>query len=264
MTAEDGTLQLVLPRLQAGVHQWWRMMGPVAGVGRRALLQHPVWRDARDIGHGTGAVVVPGFGGVDASMALMRRWLERWGYRAVGSGLAGVFGCTTDLVDHLEEVVAAHATATGGPVLLLGHSRGGQLGRLVATRRPDLVQGLVMFGSPVVEPLELSGLAARLARWLPRIAAWGIPGVLNADCLTGPCYDAAVALLTQPLAVPALSLYSRSDGVVAWRSSCDPYAECVEISSSHTGMGTDPDLYTALVPRLTAWTSDQVGLRAKA
>lgn len=264
MTVEGGALLPVLPRMQGAVHNWWRMTAPVAGVGRRALLRHPVWRDAHDIGHGTGAVVVPGLGGIDASMALMRRWLERWGYRATGAGLAGVFGCTTDLVDHLEQVVAARAAATGGPVLLLGHSRGGMLARLVAARRPDVVQGLVMFGSPVVEPLELSGLAARLAQLLPRIAAWGLPGVLDADCLTGPCHDAAVASLSQPLTVPALSLYSRSDGVVAWRSSCDPHAECIEISSSHTGMGTDPDLYTALVPRLRAWTSDQVGRRANA
>ncbi len=264
MTVDGGALLPVLPRLQMAVHNWWRMAAPVAGVGRRALLKHPVWCKARDIGHGTGAVVVPGLGGIDASMAVMRRWLERWGYRAAGSGLAGVFGCTTDLVDHLEEVVAARAAATGGPVLVLGHSRGGQLGRLVATRRPDLVRGLVMFGSPVVAPLELSGMAARLARWLPRVAAWGIPGLLDADCLTGPCHDATVALLEQPLTVPALSLYSRCDGVVAWRSSCDPHAECVEISSTHTGMGTDPELYAALVPRLKAWTSDHVGRRAKA
>ncbi len=240
------------------------MVGPAVGVGRRTFLQHPVWRDARDIGHGTGAVVVPGFGGVDASMAVMRRWLDRWGYRAIGSGLAGVFGCTADLVDHLEEVVAAHATATAGPVVLLGHSRGGQLGRLLAARRPDLLQGLVMFGSPLVEPIELSGLAARLANLLPRAAAWGLPGVLDTDCLSGPCHDAAVELLERPLEVPALSLYSRTDGVVAWRSSCDPQAECVEIFSTHTGMGTDPELYAALVPRLKAWTSDQVGRRASA
>jgi len=264
MTADGGTFLPVLPRLQMTVHNWWRMAAPVAGVGRRALLQHPVWRDARDIGHGTGAVVVPGLGGVDASMTLMRRWLERWGYRAAGSGLAGVFGCTTELVGRLEAVVAAHASATGGPVVLLGHSRGGQLSRLVAARRPDLVQGLVMFGSPVVAPLQLSGLAARLAGWLPRAAAWGLPGLLDADCLSGACYDTAVASLAQPLAVPAISLYSKTDGVVDWRSSRDPHAEYVEVRSTHTGMGKDPDLYTALVPWLTAWTSDQVGRRANA
>jgi pimeloyl-ACP methyl ester carboxylesterase len=264
MTADGGALLPVLPRLQAAVHDWWRMLSPVAGVGRRAFLRHPVWCDARDIGHGTGAVVVPGFGGIDASMALMRRWLDRWGFRAAGSGLAGVLGCTAELVERLEEVVAEHAAATDGPVVLLGHSRGGQLARLVAARRPDLVRGVVMFGSPVVEPLELTGLAARLARWLPRAAGWGLPGVLDDDCLSGPCHDTAAESLAKPLEVPVVSLYSRCDGVVAWRSSCDPHAECVEISSTHTGMGTDPELYAALVPRLSAWTSDHVGRRANA
>ncbi|MGI5130945.1 esterase/lipase family protein [Pseudonocardia sp. CA-107938] len=264
MTADGGVLQPVLPRLQTMVHDWWRIVGPVAGVGRRALYAHPVWRDAHDVGRGTGAVVVPGLGGVDASLGVMRRWLTRWGYRPVGSGLAGVFGCTTDLVDRLEAVVERHVEATGAPVVLVGHSRGGQLGRLVAARRPDLLAGLVMFGSPVVAPLQLTGLAARLAEVLPRAAAWGLPGVLDADCLSGPCYEQAAASLAQPLQVPALSVYSKADGVVAWRSSCDPHAECVEISATHTGMGTDPDLYAAVVPRLTAWMSDHVGRRAKA
>src|SRR5947199_10035432 len=113
MTVDGEALLPMLPRLRATAHDWWRMVGPAVGIGRRALQQHPVWHDARDVGRGTGAVVVPGFGGIDASMAVMRQWLERWGFRATGAGLAGVVGCTTDLVDRLEKVVAAHAAATG-------------------------------------------------------------------------------------------------------------------------------------------------------
>lgn len=236
------------------LRRWWRMIGPAVGIGTRAFRRHPVWRDAVDIGHGTGAVVVPGFGGIDASMAGMRRWLRRYGYAPTGAGLSGVLACTTELADRLERAVAAHAATTGGPVVLLGHSRGGQLARIVAVRRPDLVCGLVMFGSPIVAPMELQGLADRLARLLPMASAWGMRGLLDDGCLRGSCHAAAVADLERPLPVPAVSLYSRTDGVVGWRSSCDPHAECVEITSSHTGMGTDPDLYAALVPRLTAWT----------
>ncbi|SHL32202.1 Serine aminopeptidase, S33 [Pseudonocardia thermophila] len=269
MTADETTaagfpLLSALSRVPAAAHDRVRMLAPVAGIGRRTLLAHPVWRAAHDVGRGTGAVVVPGLGGIDASMAVMHRWLQRWGYRPAGAGLAGVIGCTSQLVGHLEAVVERHVGATGGPVVVLGHSRGGQLGRLLAARRPDLLRGLVMFGSPVVPPLELNGMAARLARWLPRAAALGLP-VLDADCLTGDCHDTAAAALERPVDVPALSLYSKADGVVAWRSSCDPHAECVEISSTHTGMGLDPDLYAAVVPRLADWaSSDHVGRRASA
>jgi hypothetical protein len=43
--------------------------------------------------------------------------------------------------------------------------------------------------------------------------------------------------------------------VVGWRSCQDPEAEWLEVGSSHTGMGTDPELYAALATRLAAWAA---------
>jgi hypothetical protein len=43
--------------------------------------------------------------------------------------------------------------------------------------------------------------------------------------------------------------------VVGWRSCQDPAAEWVEVRSSHAGMGTDPELYTAVAARLRSWTA---------
>jgi hypothetical protein len=230
-----------------------RQLGPVAGVGRRELLRHPVWRaDAAD-GRGVGVVVVPGFCGKDADMAMLRRWLTARGYRATGAGLAFNLGCTTDMAGRLERRVEEHAAATGGPVVLLGHSRGGWLGRLVAVRRPELVRGLVMMGSPVLDPLDANGPATAVWRALVRLSALGVRGLLDRDCVAGVCRDTASAGLTAPLRMPAVAIYSREDGVVGWRSCQDPAAEWVEVGSSHTGMGTDPDLYAALVPRLAEW-----------
>src|SRR5689334_15375831 len=107
-------------------------------MGRRALRAHPVWTTGAVAGRGVGAVVVPGFCGTDASMVPLRHWLTAHGFRAVGAGLALNLGCTADMVGRLEQRVAEHAAATGGPVVVIGHSRGGWVGRLVAVRRPEL------------------------------------------------------------------------------------------------------------------------------
>jgi hypothetical protein len=228
-------------------------VGPVTGLGLRELFHHPVWTERSAEGRGLGVVVVPGFAGADIHMAVLRRWLARRGYRPVGAALAMNLGCTTDLVGRLERRVEDHVAATGGPVVLLGHSRGGWLGRLIAVRRPDLVCGLVMMGSPVLDPLDAQGPVTVLLRVLVRLSGLGVRGLLNTDCLDGRCRDTTVTGLAAPLHVPALAVYSRRDGVVGWESCRDPEAEWVEVHSTHGGMSIDPELYVALAPRLAVW-----------
>ena len=65
--------------------------------------------------------MAPGFAGTDASMAVLRAWFRRLGYRPIGADLRWNVGCSTELVDRLERRVEAHVAATGGPVVLLGH-----------------------------------------------------------------------------------------------------------------------------------------------
>jgi pimeloyl-ACP methyl ester carboxylesterase len=231
----------------------YREFGPVLGIGRGRLLRHPVWTSPEHDGDGVGVVVVPGFGGTDPAMGHLRRWLRSRGYRPTGARLMFNLGCTGDLVDRLEQRVVEHARVTGGPVVLLGHSRGGWLGRMVAVRRPELVRGLVMLGSPVLDPLDARGLAPLVLRALLRLSALGLPGLLDRECIAGDCRDATVDGLSAPLRVPAVAIFSRDDGVVGWESCRDPAAEWVEVRSSHTGMGIDPELYEELVPRLRAW-----------
>jgi pimeloyl-ACP methyl ester carboxylesterase len=236
----------------------YRHIGPVFGAGRLALRRHPVWTASVRDGAGVGVVVVPGFGGSDPSMALLRQWLATRGYRPVGASLRLNLGCTEDVVARLEQRVEEHVRRTGGPVVLLGHSRGGWVSRLVAVRRPELVRGLVMLGSPVLDPLDARGLGPVVARAMVRLSALGVRGLLDRECLAGDCRDTTVDGLAAPLPVPAVAIFSRHDGVVGWRSCRDPAAEWVEVRSSHTGMGVDPELYLELAPRLAAWAAAAV------
>ena len=226
-----------------------------AVLGLPRLLRHRVWNDVDpEQGQGLGVLLVPGFGANDRSLAVTSAWLKARGYRPAGARVGFTVGCTTDLVDRVERALERHVAATGGPVVLLGQSRGGMVARLAAVRRPDLVRGLVMMGSPVVEPLNAQRDVLAIARLLTRLSALGVPGLMDGDCLTGTCFTENFTALAQPLEVPALSLYSRSDGIVPWQCSQDPHADCVEVRSTHTGMGFDPDVYTALDQRLRQWS----------
>ncbi|GAA0231924.1 hypothetical protein GCM10010492_33240 [Saccharothrix mutabilis subsp. mutabilis] len=204
-------------------------------------------------------MLVPGFGFGDRSLAVTSRWLRARGYAPVGARIGLNVGCTTELVERLEKRVAEHVAATGGRVVLFGQSRGGWLARLVAARRPELVRGLVMLGSPVLDPLGAHPAVVRVARFLARASALGIPGLLNEQCFAGDCYDTNFAALAAPLPpeVHALALFSARD-VVAPPDLCrDPSAECVEVRSTHTGMGLDPDVYAAVEPRLARWAREE-------
>lgn len=222
------------------------------------LLRHPAWRrvDPRQ-GRGVGVVLVPGFGFGDASLTIAARWLRARGYRPVGARIGLNVGCTTELVERLERRTAQHVEATGGRVVLFGQSRGGWLARLVAAKRPDLVRGLVMLGSPVLDPLGAHPTVVRVARFLARASAWGVPGLLDEQCFTGDCYDTSMAGLAAPLppGVSALALFSARDVVAPPELCKDPCAECVEVRSTHTGMGLDPDVYAAVEPRLARWAA---------
>jgi pimeloyl-ACP methyl ester carboxylesterase len=224
------------------------------------LLRHSAWREAKARqGRGLGVLLVPGFGCGDRTLTLTRTWLRARGYRPAGARIGLNVGCTTTLVDRLERRLAEHAEATGRRVVLLGQSRGGWLARLVAARRPDLVRGLVMVGSPVLDPLGVHPRAVRAARFLTRLSELGVPGLLDADCFTGVCYRTHSDALAAPLpaGVPALAVASRLDTIAPWDLCQDPCAECVEVPASHTGMALHPDFYGVLEPRLAEWAADE-------
>lgn len=222
------------------------------------LLRDSAWRHVKKAqGGGLGVLLVPGFGCGSHTLTLTRTWLRARGYRPADARIGLNVGCTTELVDRIERRLEAHAEATGRRVVLLGQSRGGWLARLVAARRPDLARGLVMAGSPVLDPLGAHPKAVRVARFLTRLSTLGIPGLLDADCFTGTCYRTHSTALAEPLpaGIPALAVSSRLDRIAPWRLCQDPSAVCVEIRSSHTGMALHPDFYRALEPRLAEWAT---------
>ncbi|HEY0633273.1 MAG TPA: hypothetical protein VGC98_14550, partial [Thermoleophilaceae bacterium] len=62
-----------------------------------------------------------------------------------------------------------------------------------------------------------------------------------------------------PPDVGYLSVYSKSDGIVRWRSCLDPCAEHLEIDASHVGMAVAPRAYRAIAQALSQFRAADPG-----
>jgi triacylglycerol lipase len=193
-------------------------------------------------------MLIPGFMAGDNSLRVMRHWLRRRGHRVAMSGMRVNVGCAEEIVQRLEAQLEGFAAERGARVVLIGQSRGGALARALAVRRPELVCGLVMLGSPVCDGLAVSPPVLRTVRLVARLGDLGVPGVFSTSCKDGECCAAFEADLAAPLAgeIEAVAVYSRSDGIVDWRACLDPYAELAEVDSSHCGMSVHPQVYRVL------------------
>jgi pimeloyl-ACP methyl ester carboxylesterase len=189
-------------------------------------------------------LLIPGFLAGDASMALLAGWLRRRGHRVRGSGMRINARCAGRELERLDLLVAQFED----PVVVIGQSRGGTLARALAAGHPERVAAVVMLGAPVLDPLAVSPHVLRTVRSVARLGDLGFGGVFSTGCRDGECCAEFHARLRAPLSpsTAGLSVYSRSDAIVDWRACLDPFAECIEVDGSHTGMAVNPRVYKEL------------------
>ncbi len=224
---------------------------PIWREGRFALehaaLQHdPVQRgEGVPRGDGSPVLLVPGFLAGDPSLATMAGWLKRLGYRPCRSRMRVNVDCATRALDRLEAELEQLAERHGRSVAIVGQSRGGTFARGLAMRRPDLVRGVVTLGSPHTDQLAVHPLVRAQVTALGVLGTVGVPGLFGRGCTHGACCELAREQAEQPFpsAIGFVSIYSRSDGIVDWRSCLDPDAEHVEVRSSHIGMSVNADVF---------------------
>jgi pimeloyl-ACP methyl ester carboxylesterase len=213
-----------------------------------SLLAFTALRPPRRRPDAAPVLMIPGFMAGDASLAMMRRWLRRRGHHVSMSGIRANVDCAERTVGRLELQLQELAAERGRGVVLIGQSRGGALARALAVRDPGSVSSLVMLGTPVRDSLAVSAPVLRTVRLMARLGDLGLPGVFSTTCGEGECCEDFRAELAAPLAagIDAVAVYSRSDAIVDWRACMDPYAENVEVDSSHCGMSVHPAVYRLL------------------
>jgi triacylglycerol lipase len=211
----------------------WRELGPRLSPGPR-LPPAPV------TGAGGPVLLIPGYFSGDGSLRGLAVYLTRAGHLPVTSGIACNVGCSEVMVGRLVDRVQSLADAHGTRVAVVGHSRGGLLGRAVAMRRPDLVSGVVSLASPLLDHLAVHPLLWAHALGVAVLGTLGVPGFLKLSCGAGECctqFWRDLQSIALPSSVGSLAVYTRTDGVVDWRACVDPHGPALEaVGTTHSGI----------------------------
>ena len=218
------------------------------GLELARLAADPVFLRPRRQASAPPVLLIPGFMTGDQSLGALRGWLRRRGSLTASAGLWPNIDCGERTVGAIEERLHGLAARARRPIVLIGQSRGGELGRVLAARNPDTVGSLVTLGSPVLDPLSVGAETLRAVRSIARLDDLGLPSMFSSRCGQGECCAAYREDLAAPLppTINAVAIYSRSDGIVSWEACLDPGARHVEVKSSHTGMSVNRDVYRVL------------------
>ena len=174
-------------------------------------------------------IVLPGFGADDISTVPLRSFLRRLGHEVEGWALGRNGGDVEALLPKVAERAHILAERRAQPVHLIGQSLGGVLARELARDQPAHVAQVITLGTPVVGGPSYTRM-----------------GFAYEDAQRARITAAIRQRNRVPIRVPVTAVYSRRDGIVAWQACIDhdnPGVEHVEVSSSHFGMGIDPDVW---------------------
>lgn len=204
-------------------------------------------------GDGHTVLVFPGLSASDASTVPLRRYLGSLGYDVHGWSQGFNFGPRAGVLERAKRGLAEACEACGRKVSLVGWSLGGVYARELAKAMPEHVRGVITLGSPFAGPPKSTN-------------AWRIYELTSGRDIERE-HDTYELPVAPP--VPTTSIYSRTDGIVAWQGSIQrpdhAHTENIEVIASHIGLGLNPSAWWAVADRLAqpegAWKPfDRFGL----
>jgi pimeloyl-ACP methyl ester carboxylesterase len=191
-------------------------------------------------GDGHSVIVFPGLAAADGTTYPLRGYLEALGHRTQGWAQGFNFGPRAGVLERAKEQIAQVFELTGKKVSLIGWSLGGIYARELAKEMPEAVRCVITLGTPFAAGPKSTN-------------AWRL-----FELTSGRSIEREHEKFDLPTAppVPTTSIYSRTDGVVAWQGSIqapsphNPHTENIEVLASHVGMGLNPSAWWAVADRL--------------
>lgn len=189
-------------------------------------------------GDGHPVLVFPGLGANDLTTLPLRALLRDLGYAPEPWGCGFNLGPRPGVLQACAERVHELSESHGRRVSLVGWSLGGLYAREMAKLAPDAVRCVITLGTPFAGPPKANH------------------GWRFFELVSGQKVEESEALRQQlhvAPPVPTTSIYSRSDGIVAWPCSLNEEAahtENIEVFASHVGLGLNPLALAAMADRL--------------
>jgi pimeloyl-ACP methyl ester carboxylesterase len=191
-------------------------------------------------GDGHPVIVFPGLSASDGSTLPLRAYLGNLGYDISGWNQGYNFGPRAGVLETAKRQVMDTYEAAGEKVSLVGWSLGGIYARELAKELPQIVRCVITLGTPFAGSHKSTN-------------AWRLYEVTSGHSITQAVED--FDLPTAP-PVPTTSIFSRTDGVVAWPASiqapstANTETENIEVIASHIGLGLNPSCWWAVADRL--------------
>jgi predicted alpha/beta hydrolase family esterase len=192
-------------------------------------------------GDGHPVIIFPGLASDGSVVAPIRDYCESLGYQAIDWGRGYNAGPTGDLDQWFAELASHTAgllqrydkTAT-----LIGWSLGGIYARELGKMLAPQVRQVITIATPFNADADHTNMG-----WFRLLS--------STSAAIAP--ELSQRLRTPP-PLPTTSIYSRSDGVVAWETCCHAadsrWVQDIEIDGSHTGMGWNPAALNIIADRL--------------
>lgn len=225
-----------------------------------ALVMATPWLNRLPGGDGHPVVVFPGLGANDLSTKPLRSFLDRLGYVTHPWRQGFNFGPRHGVLHKAVDATRDIAQKAGRPVSLIGWSLGGIYAREIAK---ELVEpGSSGAGTHPARGAGVNGghtgtevrcvitLGTPFAGHPRATNAWRFYEMVSGQRTHDP---ALLAQIRRAPPVPTTSIYSRTDGIVAWQCSVNEprdRVENIEVHASHVGLGMNPLALYAVADRL--------------
>lgn len=190
---------------------------------------------------GNSVIVFPGLSAGDLSTVPLRKYLDSLGYATEGWNQGLNLGPRPGVLETARQQITETFKQSGRKVSLIGWSLGGIYARELAKMLPEMVHCVITLGTPFAGSPKSTN-------------AWRIYELATRrnSAMEHTHYNLPAAPT-----VPTSSIFSRTDGVVAWQGSIqapckvNPHTENIEIFASHVGMGLNPSAWWAVADRLS-------------
>jgi pimeloyl-ACP methyl ester carboxylesterase len=202
-----------------------------------AMLAATPWLARLPVGDGHPVIVFPGLGASDLTTITLRNFLRSRGYTPTPWMQGLNLGPREGVLDNCRALVREVAARHREKISFVGWSLGGIYAREMAKEFPEHARCVVTLGTPFTGPARATN-------------AWRFYELVSGQKTDNAALRKQIAVAPD---CPTTSIYSKTDGIVAWKCSLNPpsaRSENIEVQASHVGMGMNPIALYAVADRL--------------